>query len=442
MANGNIGIGTSNPLAKLHVADSNVVFSAVGDIPASPGNPPISGAGRRMMWYPDKAAFRFGYVDGANWDKDSIGTYSFASGYNSKAKGYYSIAMGYIAKANSDYSTAIGASAVANNNGSIAFGTAARSFGASAVAIGENATSSGNYALALGHNATASGNPSIAIGEFTNAGGDASTAIGFQTHANGTAATALGANTSASGFASTAMGESTLASGENATSMGHQTTASGPHSTAMGYAVTTNGFAGCLIIGDNTGVPASPSICYRANEFRARFDGGYAFYTSASAGSGVYMVNGDNAWSSISDSTKKEKFVKTDGEYVLNSIRNMRLGTWNYKTQNAKNFRHYGPMAQEFYKAFGHDAIGKIGSDTLINAADMDGVMMIALQALEKRTDKLEELLVENNRLQTQVAMLTLQVNGMQKQWQEMTNTLKTNSKENLIAKLASAKNK
>src|SRR4051812_30352673 len=91
----NVGIGTTNPVARLHVADSNVLFSANGDVPFPVfRNPPVSGQGRRMMWYPDKAAFRAGYVSGANWDKDSIGSYSFATGSDAKAKGNYSFVSG------------------------------------------------------------------------------------------------------------------------------------------------------------------------------------------------------------------------------------------------------------------------------------------------------------------------------------------------------------
>ena len=64
----NVGIGTTTPSARLHVADSSVVFSAVGDLSNIPGNPPIQGAGRRMMWYADKAAFRVGYTLGNSCD--------------------------------------------------------------------------------------------------------------------------------------------------------------------------------------------------------------------------------------------------------------------------------------------------------------------------------------------------------------------------------------
>jgi hypothetical protein len=64
----------------------------------------------------------------------------------------------------------------------------------------------------------------------------------------------------------------------------------------------------------------------------------------------------------------------------------MKLGSWNYKGQDKINFRHYGAMAQEFYANFGNDGVGKIGNDTTIATADIDGVMMIAIQVLEKRT--------------------------------------------------------
>ena len=67
--------------------------------------------------------------------------------------------------------------------------------------------------------------------------------------------------------------------------------------------------------------------------------------------------------------------------------------TWNYKTQDTKTLRHYGPMAQDFYKAFGRDELGKIGCDTVINQQDFLGVNFIAIKALEKRTAELKQQL-------------------------------------------------
>jgi septal ring factor EnvC (AmiA/AmiB activator) len=48
-------------------------------------------------------------------------------------------------------------------------------------------------------------------------------------------------------------------------------------------------------------------------------------------------------------------------------------------------------MAQEIFHYFGHDGIGTIGNDTTLATADMDGIIMICLQALEKRTRELKE---------------------------------------------------
>jgi len=56
-----------------------------------------------------------------------------------------------------------------------------------------------------------------------------------------------------------------------------------------------------------------------------------------------------------------------------------------------KEFRHYGPLAQDFFAAFGHDGIGQIGTETTINSGDIAGILMIAVQALEKRTAELIE---------------------------------------------------
>jgi hypothetical protein len=48
-------------------------------------------------------------------------------------------------------------------------------------------------------------------------------------------------------------------------------------------------------------------------------------------------------------------------------------------------------MAQDFYAAFGHDGVGQIGTDTTINSGDIAGILMIAVQALEKRTAELKQ---------------------------------------------------
>ena len=343
-SDGSIGVDTSTILGSLTLNGTNGII-ATGTIGS--GTALNLGAGTRMMWYPKKAAFREGNVNGSQWNDANIGDYSFASGYSTTASGYSSSAMG--------------------------LGT------------------------------TASGYSSTAIGYYTTASGQYSTAMGEAKTASGYSSTAIGNNTTASGNYSTAMGYYTTASGNNSTAMGGGTTASGDFSTAMGNTVSTNSFSGSFIIGDNSTTRIMTSSL--SNQMMMRFTGGYLFYTSISpAGNGnigAKLDAGANSWSTISDSTKKYAFLPVNDESVLNKIDKFDLRTWSYKGQDSTKFRHYGPMAQEFFAAFGHDKYGVAGNDTTINQADFEGINLIAIQALEKRTDKLQKKLKEKDKEMT-----------------------------------------
>jgi hypothetical protein len=48
-------------------------------------------------------------------------------------------------------------------------------------------------------------------------------------------------------------------------------------------------------------------------------------------------------------------------------------------------------MAQDFFAAFGDDGVGQIGTETTINSGDIAGILMIAVQALERRTAELKQ---------------------------------------------------
>jgi hypothetical protein len=329
-----VGIGTDNPSANLHVAGTDgVVFTGT----YGEGTIPMEGPGSRMMWYPAKNAFRVGNTIPGQWgehywDDDSIGLSSIAMGHNPRAIGNHSIAIGQ--------------------------GSWAKKY--SAIALGSNSK-------AIGHDA-------IAIGPQTKAEYHA-TAIGFRTSAIGRGSTALG----------------------------YFTKASGNYSTTMGYMVSTNNKHGSFIIGDYDPSRSTDISSDANNRFTAIFDNGYKLYTSTNLVTGAEMLNGANSWSTISDSTKKENLKTVDGEDFLNKIANFKLTSWNYKGQDPAQFRHYGPMAQEFYAAFGNDGIGTIGNDTTIASADFDGINLIAIQALEKRTTELQN---ENQMLKEKIENL------------------------------------
>ena len=184
----NVGIGTTTPQARLHVADSNVLFTGHG-IPLIPGyvtpDPPASGMGFRMMWYPGKTAFRVGYVGGNRWDKDSVGQFSFAAGDNPAAKGISSVAMGSNAEAKGDYATAIGRNTKAMGNNSVAMGLATLATGDESIAMGRNTIASGSFSTATGYYTQANGYSSTAMGYNTEANGAYSFAAGYELVANG-----------------------------------------------------------------------------------------------------------------------------------------------------------------------------------------------------------------------------------------------------------------
>jgi len=230
----NVGIGTDTPKARLHVIDSSVVFSGTYSLPGSPGNPPISGPGVRMMWYADKAAFRAGAVSSTSWDKDSIGNYSFATGLNNRATNNYSTSMGRQNIASGENSTSMGMRTTAS-------GLTSTSMGMRTIASGYGSTSMGYETSAIGEDATS-------IGSRTKASGQNSVSMGNSTNAIGSGSTAMGNGTNAWGDYSTTMGYQTLTGGAYSTSLGYQTYAYGNASVCMGLSTIANAY-GSLVIG-------------------------------------------------------------------------------------------------------------------------------------------------------------------------------------------------
>ncbi|WP_106594176.1 tail fiber domain-containing protein [Dyadobacter jiangsuensis] len=237
---------------------------------------------------------------------------------------------------------------------------------------------------------------------------------------------ASGAMTKASGDYSTAMGFGPQASGESSTALGYFTTASGNKSTAMGSSVIAN-HRGSFVIGDDSNCLGCTYNTTAINQMMMHFAGGYMLYTSSARQEnspvGAQLLPNANAWSVISDSTRKENFRTTDGALFLKKISGMRLGSWNYKGQDAKRYRHYGPMAQDFFAAFGHDGLGTIGEDKSINQADFDGVNLIAIQALIK---EVEALKAENKSLKLAEASMKAETQSLKEKMEQFEKQLST----------------
>lgn len=185
---------------------------------------PAQGTGTRMMWYPDKAAFRAGavgvFTSGNEWDDANVGFKSVAFGGDTKASG--------------NFSTAMGKGTIASGTRGTAMGNDTKASDFAATAMGSQATASGQAATAIGNGTIASSSHAAAMGKDTEASGTGATAMGFQTTAISAAAVAMGSNTEASGNFSTAMGSGTVASSSAAVAMGRATTAATDNSLSIG----------------------------------------------------------------------------------------------------------------------------------------------------------------------------------------------------------------
>jgi hypothetical protein len=362
---GFVGIGTSAPLARLHVADSAVVFTGSSSLPVAvtATSTPVNGAGRRMMWYPQKAAFRAGYSVGNYWDKDSIGLYSVAFGRGNRAIGDYSFATGDTCIARGQFSTALGKASRAN----------------------------GDYSFAAGDSCFASGKAAIVVGGgdskwgYTYANGDYSVAMGYASFCDNF-------SSSAGSPYSAAIGAYNVSAGVGAYSFGMDAVAGIDSSMALGYNVYALHKGACVIGDENGNWTGGVTYSSAKNQMTMRYTGGYRLFTNwtgTNSTIGVQVVSGGNSWSVISDRNRKTNFASIDGEDVLKKIDAFEMSSWNYKEQNPATFRHYGPMAQDFFSAFGHDKYGTIGNDTTIAQSDLEGVSLTAIQALVRRTNSL-----------------------------------------------------
>jgi|GEM_PF-1736078 len=183
--NGNVGIGTSSPRTRLELGNDGAML-AIGTF-GSGWTEPDLGAGARMLWYPRKAAFRAGNVDGTQWNNANIGNYSTAMGRNTIASGNYSFAVGDSTTASGSRSTAMSGNTTASGSNSVAMGENTIASGYASAASGSTSTASGDYSFAMGISTTASGSRSIAMGDSTIAASYNSFVLGRYNIGGGTA---------------------------------------------------------------------------------------------------------------------------------------------------------------------------------------------------------------------------------------------------------------
>lgn len=278
---------SGSPAGDRFRADSAGGFVALGQI--GYGIIPASGAGWRMMWHPQKVAFRAGYADaGGQMDESNIGYYSWAGGALNIAAGNYSFAMG-------------------NQN---------------------TVEASAQCGIALG-----SGN--AVWGSGVNIG---------------TCGIALGLNNDVLDQAGVAIGQNAWSDGDAAVAIGYRSTADADYSMAFGYRASTNGHTGAKVFGDASTTDSIEAVAN--NEFAVRAAGGYRFRTNATLTTGCNLPAGSGVFSCASSRLLKDEFTAVDGEDLLARLASIPIERWQYTTEEGGVW-HLGPTAQDFRAAFG-----------------------------------------------------------------------------------------
>jgi len=309
------------------------------------------------LFFFDKSngALRGGGVTDARWSPDSIGLFSLALGYNTKATGDYgATALGRLTEAIGDHgATALGDGTEASgDNGATALGDGTEASGRyGATALGDGTEASGdNGATALGERTEASGNNgATALGHFTEASGDdGATALGNHTEASGLdGATALGNHTKASGEdGATALGDHTRAYGnDGATALGHYTEANGNSCTVVGtyndtlvsVGATVTDDSPIFIVGNGEHMNRSNALVIRKNGQIEIGSGGSNFRWNK-----VFATNGTIQ---TSDIRAKKSIINIT--YGLKDILNLRPVSYNWKKEKGNTQQSLGLIAQE-----------------------------------------------------------------------------------------------
>ena len=277
---------SGSPAGDRFRVDSAGGLVAMGEIGI--GIIPASGAGWRMMWHPQKVAFRAGYADaGGQFNESNIGYYSWAGGALNTAAGIYSFAMG-------------------NQN---------------------TVEASAQCGMALG-----SGN--VVWGSGGNIG---------------TCGIALGLNNDVLDHAGVAIGQNAWSDGDAAVALGYRTTADADYSMAFGYRASTNGHTGAKVFGDASTTDSIEAVAN--NEFAVRAAGGFRFRSNATLTNGCNIAAGGASITCSSDRNLKENFRKLNGESILAKLKRIPVMEWNFIDETTKA-KHVGPMAQDFYSAF------------------------------------------------------------------------------------------
>ncbi|MBV9156095.1 MAG: tail fiber domain-containing protein, partial [Acidobacteriaceae bacterium] len=198
-------------------------------------------------------------------------------------------------------------------------------------------------------------------------------------------------------------GSHNQASGTYATVAGGSGNVATGNASFAGGSSATATYQGDFVWSDAAG--GSPVSSTTGNQFMVRAIGGVVFYTNASNSVGATLSAGSGSWSSLSDRSAKSDIAKISDARILAKVASLPISEWSYTSE--RGVRHVGPMAQDFYAAFG---VGE--DDRHITTVDESGVALAAIKALNAKNARLQS---ELTNLRKQVVKLTAIVSAIKR---------------------------
>jgi hypothetical protein len=237
--------------------------------------------------------------------------------------------------------------AVTANFGTVGGGTGngVSGFKGTVAGGGNNQASSSLATVGGGYGNTASGSDSVVAGGFSNTASNDSATVGGG-----------GSNTASGNLSTVPGGNSNVAAGLSSFAAG-----------AFAHANDDNSF----LWGDGSRTANSQG----PDSFTALATGGIFFFFN-SANNDHCTLNSTSGWACTSDRNAKENFRPVDRLALLQRLRSIPIPQWHGKGEPLE-IKHMGPMAQDFYAAFG------LGRDnTTIGTTDAQGIAFAAIQGL------------------------------------------------------------
>ena len=331
-------------------------------------------------------------------------------GQNNASGLYASVGAGYTNAASGNYAAVgggrdnIAGDASSDSFAVVAGGYQNRAAAKSATVCGGTGNIAGGLFAAVvgGYHDTATAAYSGALSGYGNAAGDAATDTGavvvggqynratgkFATISGGTGNDAGHVASVGGGYYNTASGNySAIGGGAANTASGMEATvAGGGYNAARGFGSFAAGrYArandhGSFVWSDSAASAAESVYTTNTDQFRARARGGVWFYSDGAKTHGVRLAPSGDDWISIGSYYDGGESRPVDGRALLEKVATMPVREREPAADGAGT-RSIGPTAQDFHAAFGY------GPEDGISRADMDGVLLAAVQALYERVE-------------------------------------------------------